>query len=153
MRDMFVRPTAERSRHEYPAPILIVNGEPRGAYDRILVPTDFSAPSAEAARATRALFPTASLHYLHVFTGLFESRVALAGDADQIIGYRNGMMLRAWQEIERFVERERIPTPASLLVYHGHRATCIRTAATQLGASLIVLERASRALSPPCRVA
>ena len=30
MRDMFVRPTAERSRHEYPAPILIVNGEPRG---------------------------------------------------------------------------------------------------------------------------
>jgi len=139
MRDMFVRPTAERSRHEYPAPILIVNGEPRGAYDRILVPTDFSAPSAEAARATRALFPTASLHYLHVFTGLFESRVALAGDADQIIGYRNGMMLRARQEMERFVEREHLPTPASLLVYHGHRATCIRTAARQLGASLIVL--------------
>jgi hypothetical protein len=76
-------------------------------------------------------FPTASLHYLHVISGLFESRVALADKADQIIGYRIGMMLRARQELERFIERDHLPTPASLLGYHGHRATCIWPAATQ----------------------
>lgn len=140
VRDMFVPPTAERTRHEYLAPTLIVNGQSRERYERILLPTDFSPASAEAARRAHALFPAASMHYLHVFSCLFESRVALAGvGADGIVRYRNALMLDALQELERFVEREHPASRASLMVRHGHRAACIRAAAAQVGASLIVL--------------
>ena len=66
IRDCMVGTTAEYVARKSHLPILIVKKPVKNAYQKILVPTDFSAASGNALKFARTLFPKADLNVLHV---------------------------------------------------------------------------------------
>lgn len=57
--------TVEQLLRRLPVPILVVKNRARGTYEHIVVPTDFSQPSAHALQLALRFFPTQSLYLLH----------------------------------------------------------------------------------------
>ncbi len=66
-------------------PVLIVKREPRGPYQQVLVPVDFSEPSRRAAEMALRIAPQAGITLLHVFEVPFEGRMHYAGVDDETI--------------------------------------------------------------------
>jgi len=141
VRDIFIGSTARRMQRGLRAPMLIVRHASLRHYTRVLVATDFSAASAVAARAAERLFPDAALHYLHVCSALFESRLETAGvTREGILGYRNQVILDAGRALDRFIRQHGLQARrASALVRHGYPPAGIKDAAAELGASVVVL--------------
>ncbi|MFD1104644.1 universal stress protein [Sphingobium olei] len=69
LKDIFVGTTAERTIRESATPILMANGMPASPYQRIMIATDLSECSLEAAKAAMelGLLAEAHLEILHVF--------------------------------------------------------------------------------------
>jgi len=141
VRDMFVRPTAQRLQRVVGVPLLIARNRSARRYTRALVAVDFSPASAQAARAAARLFPDAALHFLHVCNTLFEARLSTAGvTREGILLYRNQVLLQASRELDDFVRANDLQhRRSSTLVKHGYPPACIRETAADIAASVVVL--------------
>jgi nucleotide-binding universal stress UspA family protein len=136
--DVLIGTTAQRVQRLATVPVLLVRQAPFNRYERVLFATDFSPASAAAAQATVRFFPEASLHVLHAFDALFESRLAL--DDAAIEDYRRQTGDEASRELESFVSEAGLEGRiASLRVRHGYAPTRIKERAAELDADLIVL--------------
>src|SRR5690606_35559702 len=56
-------------------PVLVVRDRPFASYRRVLVGTDFSAPSAEALNVAAALFPDCLIELVHCYLPVFPGRL------------------------------------------------------------------------------
>ncbi len=72
--------TVEQLLRRLPVPVLIVRNRVRSAYERIVVTTDFSEPSACALQLAVRFFPVESLYLLHASEAPYET---LASDANR----------------------------------------------------------------------
>jgi len=146
VRDMFIGSTAYELRRMLRVPLLIARNRSTRMYERVLVAIDFSGASAAAAHAAANLFPDAALHFLHVCSPLFESRLAMADsnvDASRI--YRNQALLVAGRELDCFIRKNGLQRRrASSLVKHGYPPACIKQAAAELGASVVAFGTKSK---------
>jgi universal stress protein A len=110
---------------------------------RILVPTDFSPPSAAALAMAKELAARfgASIHLLHVL----EDPYATAGLAAEVYGYIPQGLKESWQKtaemhmLAAFPEREREPFRATAAVAFGSPARTIVEYADANGFDLIVM--------------
>jgi nucleotide-binding universal stress UspA family protein len=110
---------------------------------RILVPTDFSPPSAAALAAAKELAAQfgASIHLLHVL----EDPYATAGYAAEVYGYVPPGLKESWQKaaetqmLTEFPEIEREPYHATVAVAFGSPARTIVEYADANGFDLIVM--------------
>jgi nucleotide-binding universal stress UspA family protein len=138
--DVFVGTTAQRVQRRSSAPVLVVRQAPYGRYERVLIATDFSPASAEAARAAWRFFPGAMFHMLNVYQAAFESRLAFAGlDDPAIEEYRRRAGDQALQELESFARGAAFEDRPSLRVRHGYAPARIKERAAELDADVIVL--------------
>lgn len=129
--------TTERLLRRSPAPILVVHGRVRGEYRDILVPTDFSDPSAAALKTAVALFPAATLHLLHAY------HAPLASQAPDPARYQAEYADVAAADLEAFLERTGIAPEVrqrmERLVEHGVPEQLIRTYQHDRPADLVVM--------------
>ncbi len=141
VRDIFVGSTAQRLQWILRTPLLIARSRSARAYARVLVAIDFTKASVMAAHAAASLFPSATLHFLHVCTPMFESRLSMAGvGADEIRAYRNEAALRASYDLDEFIRANGLQSRRrASLVRHGHVAGCISDSAKEMGAWVVAL--------------
>jgi nucleotide-binding universal stress UspA family protein len=59
--------TVDALAHRSPVPLLVVRSRARAPYHRVVVATDFSAPSCHALETSAALFPDAGITLFHAF--------------------------------------------------------------------------------------
>jgi nucleotide-binding universal stress UspA family protein len=139
MRDLSIGSTPHELRRISSVPVLIARNRSTRRYERALVAVDFSAASAQAAHAAASLFPDAALHFLHVCTPLFDTRVALAdGSPDAMRAYRNRALLHAGRELDNFIRRNGLQRRrAYSLVKYGYPPACIKDTASELAASVV----------------
>ncbi len=78
LRDALLGTTAERLLRKCKRPVLVVKRPPRGAYENVLVPVDFSAHSAAALNLAVRVAPTAKVIVAHAFDVPFEGQLRLA---------------------------------------------------------------------------
>jgi len=121
-------------------PALLAHAAPKAAYGKILVATDFSPASREAARIALLAAPAAQLVFLHVWQ-LPEGRGLRAPEsaADRLHARREAAQ-RAAVALDRFVDG--LGTGARLVsrvVRPGRPATVIGDYALLMGADLIVI--------------
>lgn len=74
--------TVERLARALPQPLLVVRRRTRGAYSRILVPTDFSQAARAALAAAVALFPDCAITVFHAQEAGMEGMLGQALSAD-----------------------------------------------------------------------
>lgn len=79
VREFFLGSTAERVVRESPAPVLVVRGEAREPYARILAALDLSPHSPAVLELARRVAPSAHLTLGHVFEAPFEHKLRYAG--------------------------------------------------------------------------
>jgi nucleotide-binding universal stress UspA family protein len=107
LRDIFIGTTAERTIRMSDRPALMVNAEPSGAYDRIVLAVDLSDCSAYAAHAARALglLEAAAITVVHAFEAPAQ-----------------GAMLRAsttTNELKKYLAQEEINAAGELTAFLG----------------------------------
>lgn len=122
-------------------PVLLVHGEPKGAYRRVLVAVDFSAASQEAARMALMLAPTAHFTFLHVFRVPDEEMMLETGvSVDVVNAYRMRMREAARVRLNSFIDalgpRKQLISRSLLC---GSASTVIGTHASQMSADLIAV--------------
>lgn len=83
LRDLVLGTTAERLIRTCPRPALIVKQVPERAYQRLIVPVDFSAYSAPALSVARLVAPHARISIVHAFRMPFEARLRIAGATNE----------------------------------------------------------------------
>jgi nucleotide-binding universal stress UspA family protein len=108
--DSFLAGIASRFRNEElirlsERPVLLVNRTPEKAYQNVLVGTDFSPESRNAARVALAMAPDAHFTFLHVFQVVDEGMM-LAHDVsiDIVHGYRMRAREAARVKLNNFIE-------------------------------------------------
>lgn len=82
VRDLVMGSTAQKLLRIAPCPLLVVKRPPPFDYRTVLLPTDFSAPAAQAAEAARALLPEALFHLVHAFELPYDGLMRYAGVDD-----------------------------------------------------------------------
>jgi nucleotide-binding universal stress UspA family protein len=129
--------TVERLLRRVPSPILIVRNRPRGAYQHILVTTDFSEPSAHALQMTLSFFPHQTLHLLHAFEVPYSN--AMPDLQRQAESFKQTREI----EIAGFLATMVLPEEARrrlvTLVELGQPARLVREYVRDRGADLVVL--------------
>ncbi len=146
VRDLFIGSTAYELRRTLRVPLLVARNRSQRPYARVLVAVDFSVASAFAARTAARLFPDATLHFIHVCSPLFASRLAMAdGGRDFGLAHRNQALLTAGRELDSFIRDNGLEQRrGSSLVKHGYPPTCISNAAAESGTSLVAFGTRSR---------
>lgn len=139
--DMFIGTTAQRVQRLSTVPVLVVRQASFYRYERVLVATDFSPTSAQAARVASRFFPHARFDLLHVFEAPFEGRLGLGGLEDAAIeDYRRQVGDQALREFETFIRDAGLEgRTASIRVRHGYAPARIKERAAELDADLVVL--------------
>ncbi len=139
-RKLFLGSTADKLLRKLSRPVLIVKREPRGPYQRVLVPVDFSEPSRRAAEMALRIAPQADITLLHVFEVPFEGRMHHAGvDDETILSYRAEARVQANLAMQQFVSALEADDRVSHLVEFGYAPTVILEKAEILEPDLIVM--------------
>ena len=148
LKDVFVGTTAERVIRESTHPVLMANGVPAAAYRHILIAVDFSACSADAVHAVKALGLAASadVSVLHVFDAPASSTMSRAsvsrdtledctsGEEDRAVSELASFLRDVGlEEADRITRRRRMPT-----------AHVICDAANEVSADLVVVGTSGR---------
>lgn len=138
--------TADRLLRTSSSPVLVVSTPVDGAYRRVLVPVDFTAPS-DAAVHTAAR--VAGSHGMHVFHVINPHREAVLRDADVPEHIIHETRLRqeagAIARMRRKAARLGLDsTRMSFAVAHGHPVWATLRRAHELGADLIVAGKQGR---------
>lgn len=85
LKDFLIGSTAERVARSIPTPLLVVKQDPQRAYDRILVPVDFSPLSTTALRFARTLAPQTTICAYHAFYRPPEELLRSVGLSETVI--------------------------------------------------------------------
>ncbi len=102
--DLFLGNNADKLVCAGTRPLLIVKNQPENAYQRVLVPVDFSEDSMQAARLALQIAPAAQVTFLHAFTVSFEGQMHEAGIARDVINqYRVKTAEEARRNLNQFI--------------------------------------------------
>jgi nucleotide-binding universal stress UspA family protein len=140
----FLGTTAHRVLRYARKPVLLIKYTPQlehattSEYKHIVVATDFSEDSREAARSARRLYPQSSITLLHVFQAPFEGKLAGRISDEALMQHRQRAMERAHRELESFANVVEL-SDAPRVVRHGFPATRIREYATDTSVDLIAI--------------
>jgi len=138
--------TAERLLRKVACPLLLVRQTPRQAYQRVLVPLDFSPWSEHAVDLALQVAPEAVLVLMHSFTIPFEEKLRFAGVDDATLDhYREQARVDALRQMEAFVQdRALVPERYRLCLCEGDAPRHILTQARERGCDLIVIGKHGR---------
>lgn len=103
VRDSVLGGTALKVFEAAHIPVLLVRRPAAGAYQRILIATDFSANATRAALLAMALFPDARHHLVHAYVVPFEASMRMGGAQDE--------------DIQRYRQQEYLKAEANLGVF------------------------------------
>lgn len=122
-------------------PVLVVKQPPHGAYQRVLIPMDFSSASVHAIQSAMQLAPGAEITLLHVFQVPFEGQIAYAGvDEDIMKQYRIATRDKALMSIRSNADAAGLDigeyTP---LIVHGDPSQAVLDQEQQFDIDLIVM--------------
>ncbi|MEK9824757.1 MAG: universal stress protein, partial [Methylotenera sp.] len=122
-------------------PVLVVKQPPHGAYQRVLIPMDFSSASVHAIQSAMRLAPGAEITLLHVFQVPFEGQIAYAGvDEDIMKQYRIATRDKALMSIRANADAAGLDigeyTP---LIVHGDPSQAVLDQEQQFDIDLIVM--------------
>ena len=141
--DIFVGTTAERTVRHSRHPVLMANAIPAGAYDRIVLATDFSECSRHAVETVKrlGLLEAATVFVAHAFDALFEApivRSAMSMQEHQ--DYVDRERKRAEKEMRGFLETASLPSVRSVVeLAEFSPALTIQKVAQRERANLVVV--------------
>jgi nucleotide-binding universal stress UspA family protein len=139
IRDRFLGTTPEKVVRKGEFPVLTVRKPPVGAYERVLVATDFSEGSQRALLTTLALAPGARIDLLHVYELWGQGRLALAGGGeDALARYHQMSRGHAETKMDEFLQGiDLAGRQIERHFRHGHPSTLISQMAGELKAELV----------------
>lgn len=109
-RGAFVGTTAERIALLSRRPVLMVRNPCRSAYQRVLVPVDFSRWSLQALQLAHRIAPQATLVLMHATELVAEGKMRVAGVADHVLRhYQEQARYGAQQALQALVARSGVP--------------------------------------------
>jgi nucleotide-binding universal stress UspA family protein len=125
-------------------PVLVVGSRPAGAYRNVVIATDLATDVAPALKWARHIAPEASLTFLHVYRGLFESKLQSAGiPSADVLQHRFAARQEAATGMTALVTRHRTHDVRRTLLAHGSPVHDVVRKARELGADLIVVVRSN----------
>jgi nucleotide-binding universal stress UspA family protein len=136
--------TAHRVLRYARKPVLLVKRTPplehpaTPGYKHIVVATDFSDDSRQAARSARRLFPQSSITLLHAYEAPFESKLAGRVSDEALQGLRGRALNQAHRDLDAFASATGVGH-AARVARHGPPAMRIREYATDAFADLIAI--------------
>lgn len=139
--DLLLGNTADRVVHLCKCPLLVVKNAPRQAYQRVLIPVDFSEESRRAAQVALAVAPNVEIIFFHAFEVLFEGKMQYASVPRDVINrYRLKAREEARVSLNRFIrevntENRQVRT----MIMHGMPGPTVRDYAKVTQPDLIVL--------------
>lgn len=141
LRDLFMGSTAQKLASSSPCPLLLVKQTPSYEYERIVLPTDFSAPARSAAALARAFFPASRCYLLNVYELPFEGTLRYAGVDDTVLErYHHDAQRLLQEQLKAFSQAVGFPGgEVSNCVQHGHPSWRIVDFAQEVQADLIVI--------------
>lgn len=141
LRDLAIGSSAERLLRKAPCPVLIVKAAPAGAYQRVLVPLDFSPDSGAALALAARIAPQAALTLVHAYDLPFEGKLGIAGASrDDIERYRSQVHERAGMQIDQAVTAAGLaPERTVRVVDRAYPPKLIQDSARALRAELIAI--------------
>ncbi|GAB3550286.1 hypothetical protein GCM10027343_33210 [Noviherbaspirillum agri] len=102
--DLLLGNTADKLTHLCKRPLLVVKNLPQQAYQRVLVPVDFSDDSRRAAELALAIAPKADVTFLHAFEVLVEGQMQYANiPRETIYEYRLKAHEDAREQLNQFI--------------------------------------------------
>ena len=143
VRHMLIGSTPERLLSRVRKPILVVRHAPRAAYQRVLVPVDFSLRSMPALTLAHSVAPNATLTALHVHQIPFEGRLHAAGLTQSAIDdVRAKVKARAESDMAALMERcDKAGIPVTPLLATGDPSHRVLEHEHDQDCDLIVLGR------------
>lgn len=126
--DVVLGGTALKVLESTQIPVLLVRRPAAGAYQRILIATDFSANATRTAHLAMALFPEAQHLLIHAYAVPFEASMRMGGAQEEDIQrYREQEYLKAARNLEAFaVDCDyRAAAEFSRLALHGYPASVL----------------------------
>lgn len=141
VRSVLLGTTAQRLLRVAACPVLVVKRAPPFEYSTVLAPTDFSAPSRAALRATAALLPQATLHVAHAFELPYDGLARFAAIEDAALQrYHAAAADRLRLELAAFADGAGTAAGRRALhVAHGYAPTCIERWIEAIGADLVAI--------------
>lgn len=143
---LLVGTTAERLLRKVACPLLVVRHASEKAYQRALIPLDFSPWSQRAVGLARQLAPSAQLVLMHSFSIPFEEKLRFAGvDDATLVHYREKARNEARQHMLDFVLTHGLQeNEYQLCLTEGDASQHILTQARERGCDLIVIGKHGR---------
>lgn len=146
-RGALIGSTAEHIAKRSSRPVLMVRQPPRDAYQRILIPVDFSPWSRSAIELAQKTAPTASLVLMHAVQPPHQEEMRLTGVAEPIVKrYRDAAIREATQRLHVLAAdagldstKVQLRTPSG-----GRPCTLILREAQAQGCDLVVISRQGR---------
>jgi nucleotide-binding universal stress UspA family protein len=144
--DLLLGNTADRLVHLCKCPLLVVKNNPRQAYQRVLIPVDFSEESRGAAQVALTIAPNAGITFLHAFEVLFEGKMRYAGvSSDVIKDYRLKAHEEARVSLNRFIHEVNTENrQVSSMIIFGIPGPVVREHAKATRPDLIALGKHGR---------
>ncbi|MEO6697433.1 MAG: universal stress protein [Gammaproteobacteria bacterium] len=141
LRDMLLGTTAARLLRKSMRPVLVAKQSPKGPYQRVIVPVNFSPHSVQALKTAMNIAPSADITIIHAFDVPFEGKLWIAGVADEEIHrYRMLALQQALSKIDDLVGGlDAAPYRFRHVVAHGDAPRIILDQEQELEADLIVI--------------
>ena len=137
--------TAHRVLRFARRPVLLVKQQPslaQGAthsgYEHIVIATDFSEDSQQAAMSARRLFPQSRLTLFHAYLAPFEAKISQHVSKETLEQYRGMALQEARRELDAFANALEL-RDARRIARHGVPGVSIRNYATEVSADLIAI--------------
>jgi nucleotide-binding universal stress UspA family protein len=125
-------------------PVLLVKQTPpvehaaTPGYEHIVIATDFSEDSAQAAWSARRLFPQSSISLLNVYEASFEAKLSGRIPETALEQFRQRALERAHRELDSFAHRVNL-SHAARVARHGLPSVRIREYVADTSADLIAI--------------
>ena len=139
--ELFLGTTASKTLRTGHYPLLIVKQEPKGKYEHVLVPVDFSQNSLNALEVALKVTAQTPIHVLHAVEMPFGQKMKQAGfNAERVDLYRNKMLSHAREGMEKIViDYAHGETRVTSIIEYGHAPEMIREKTQSLDIDLVVI--------------
>lgn len=142
LRDTVLGGTALKVLEATRIPVLLVRRPAAGAYQRILIATDFSPSATRTAQLATALFPGVPHHLIHAYVVPFEASMRMGGAQDEDIQhYREQEYLKAADALDAFAAdcNYGASVEFSRIALYGYPASIVFEQASAMDADLIAI--------------
>ena len=126
-------------------PVLVVGRKPKGPYRRVVIATDLETDVTAALAWARRVAPQAEVTLLHLYRGLFESKLQWAGvPKEQIVEHRLAARREASLGMAALVKQLDPNAVSRTVLLHGRAAgPDVARGSRELGSDLIVVTRSN----------